>query len=70
MMPTTVESENLIPIVISREAWDAAHCIDAGLEDIFRSVGLQRVNGQRNVLQVTARIVQLAINRAMERVDA
>jgi hypothetical protein len=63
------EPGDRIPAVISREAWDAAMTIDEGIAQFFGECGLTRKEGASQIIQVIARTVQLAINRAMENVQ-
>lgn len=58
-------------VSVSREVWEIALTIDAEVEQVLNLHGVSRMvsPAQSALPEIIAKMVQLAINRAMERVD-
>jgi hypothetical protein len=55
---------------VSDEARQAAALIDGVIEELMAEYGILRTPGPRRLREHIAKVVQLAINKAMGRVDA
>lgn len=66
------EPGNIVPTFVSTEAWAVARAMYEEVEALLAAHGVVRLVDQAHseLPGIMARMVQLAINRAMEKVDA
>ncbi len=68
MTEQQIEGPEVMPTVIFPEAWQSAMVIDEEVRKFMAKHGFRRVEGRRKMTEVTARMVQLAINKAFARI--
>jgi hypothetical protein len=61
------ESPDVMPSVIYPEAWEVAMTINEEVRKFMAEFGLIRVEGRSKMTEITARMVQLAINKTFAR---
>ena len=64
------ELGTVVPTFVSREAWEVALAIDREVEVVLLRHGVMRSKCTGETAELIAKMVQLAINRTMDRVDA
>jgi hypothetical protein len=66
-MATEIESGAVIPTRIHAEAWEAAMVLDREMASLLVDYGIHQKEGRSKTTEVMAKMVQLAINKALEK---
>ncbi len=69
-MATEIERADVLPTVISPEAWDSAMIIDQEVHNCIVKHGLKRAKGANKMMTAIAELVQFAINKSHARIVA